>query len=72
MRHTSTARNDRIEFLQDENVLSNRITQLGLSASRLAMTLSNLRDEDQVVWFDCEIRDRDFAEFGTQTTGAPA
>jgi hypothetical protein len=72
MRHTSTVREHRTEFLQDEHALSNRITQLGLSASRLGMTLSNLRDEDQVVWFDCEVRDRAFAEFGSQTTGTSA
>jgi hypothetical protein len=60
----------RVELLQDRQALFARITALGLPASRLTMTLSNLRDEDQAVWVNCEVHDPDFAEFGRQTRRA--
>jgi hypothetical protein len=54
----------RLELLRDRQALFDRVTALGLPASRLSMTLSNLRDEDQAVWVNCEVPDRHFEDFG--------
>lgn len=56
----------RVEYLQDQQSLFDRVAALGLPVSRLSMTLSNLRDEDQAVWVNCEVQDTYFAAFGLQ------
>jgi hypothetical protein len=56
-----------VELFEHEQALSARIIEIGLSAVRLRMTLSNLRAEDQAIWFDCEIREGDFEKFGSVT-----
>jgi hypothetical protein len=57
----------RVELLPDQQALFSRVAALGLPASRLGMTLSNLRNEDQAIWVNCEVQDGEFAKFGRQT-----
>ena len=53
-----------MEMFRHEAALSERIAYLGLPVERLKLALSVLRDEDKVIWFDCNIVDFKFADFG--------
>ena len=51
---------ERVELLATQEVLSRRIANFGLSLNRLNMALIELRDEERIVWFDCEVGESQF------------
>jgi hypothetical protein len=59
--------NERLESVPTRELLASRLGTLGLSVNRLDMALTDLRSEDRIVWFDCKIRDEDFARFGARS-----